>query len=68
MLDERTLSGMNQNQLLRYVSTLHQAIEHILGAAGEAQQFVERNGADAQRSAQRNPMEQLAAALAGNGR
>ena len=65
MLDERTLSGMDQDQLLRYVAILHGALGHLLGAAGEAQAYVERNAPDARRSPSRNPMDQLAAALAG---
>ena len=56
MLDERTLSGMDKNQILRYVSVLHEALGHVLGAAGEAQAFVKRNGGEAQRSPSRNPM------------
>ena len=68
MLDDRTLSAMDRDQLLRYVSTLHQAMTHILGAAAEAQEFVQRTGQDAQRSPRRNPMDQLAAALAGGAR
>ena len=47
MLDERTLSGMDQDQLLRYVAILHGALGHLLGAAGEAQAYVERNAPDA---------------------
>ena len=68
MLDERALSAMDRDQLLRYISALHQAFSHVAGAAAEAQEFVERNGQDAQRSPRRNPMDQLAAAMAGGGR
>ena len=68
MLDERTLSAMDRDQLLRYVSVLHQAFSHVAGAAAEAQEYVERTGQDAQRSPRRNPMDQLAAALSGGAR
>ena len=68
MLDERTLSRMDRDQLMRYVLVLHQALGHVLGAAGEAQEFVERTGGDAQRSPRANPMDQLVAALAGGAR
>ena len=64
MLPERTLAAMDKDQLLRYVGALHQALGHVLGAAGEAQAYVKRTGGDAQRSPSRNPMEELAAALA----
>ena len=65
MLAERTLTAMDRDQLLQYVATLHQALGHVLGAAGEAQAYVERTGGDAQRSPSRNPVEELARALAG---
>ena len=68
MLPERTLAAMDKDQLLRYVAVLHQALGHVLGAAGEAQAYVKRNGDAAQRSPARNPMEELAAALAGGAR
>ena len=68
MLDERTLSAMDRDQLLRYVAVLHQAFSHVAGAAAEAQAFVDQNGQDAQRSPRRNPMDELAAAMAGGGR
>ncbi len=64
MLDERDLATMDADQLRRYIAVLHQALGHVMGAANEAQSYVERNGGDAQRSSARNPMEQLAAALA----
>ena len=68
MLPERTLAAMDRDQLLRYVATLHQALGHVLGAAGEAQAYVQRTGGDAQRSPSRNPMEELAAAPASGAR
>lgn len=68
MLDERTLSGMDRDQLLRYVAVLHQALSHVMGAAGEAQAFVERNAPDARRSPSRDPMQELANALGGGAR
>ena len=72
MLNERTLSAMDRDQLVRYISVLHQALGHVLGAASEAQAYVKRTGGEAQRSPSRNPMdpmmEQLARALAGGPR
>ena len=65
MLAERTLAAMDKDQLMKYVGVLHEALAHLLGAAGEAQAYVKRTGADAQRSPSRNPVEELARALAG---
>ena len=43
MLTERALAAMDRDQLLRYVGTLHEALGHVLGAASEAQKYVQRS-------------------------
>ena len=44
MLDERTLSRMDATALRTYIKTLHETLGHILRAAGEAQDYVRRDG------------------------
>ena len=69
MLTESALAAMDRDQLQRYIGVLHEALGHVMGAAGEARSFVERNGGGASTTPSRNDMEeQLAVALAGSGK
>ena len=63
MLDERTLNRMDATALRTYIKTLHEALGHILRAAGEAQDYVRRDGTGTKRTTANDPMVQLARAL-----
>ena len=43
MLDDRTLARMDADELRQYVTTLHQALGHVLDAAGTAYGHVQRS-------------------------
>ena len=68
MLDERTLARMDADELRAYVKVLHEAFGHVLNAAGEAQQFVQRSGTGTKRTTGTDPMVELARALTGQAR